>query len=213
VADRGVALVVAVDRRLIHPSSEGRMRILVVEDDKKVASFLEKGLREDGYAVDVAHDGVDGSMKAHVYEYDLAIIDMQMAHDRVLWELESFQVTSGTGVIATATVVVRDTAGEKRMEAATGDGPIDAIYSAIQKLTGVTVELEDYETHAITGGKDAQGEVVVQLRHGDRKVRGRGLSTDVVEAAARAYLSAINRIKTSEARSVKATTMQDAETP
>jgi len=152
--------------------------------------------------------------KKDVYDEDIeAIIDMQMAHDRVLWELESFQVTSGTGVIATATVVVRDTAGEKRMEAATGDGPIDAIYSAIQKLTGVTVELEDYETHAITGGKDAQGEVVVQLRHGDRKVRGRGLSTDVVEAAARAYLSAINRIKTSEARSVKATTMQDAETP
>jgi two-component system copper resistance phosphate regulon response regulator CusR len=54
------------------------MRILVIEDDKKVASFLEKGLREDGYAVDVAHDGVDGSMKAHVYDYDLAIVDIML---------------------------------------------------------------------------------------------------------------------------------------
>jgi DNA-binding response OmpR family regulator len=54
------------------------MRILVVEDNKKVASFVEKGLREEGYAVDVAHDGVDGSMKAHVYDYDLLIIDIML---------------------------------------------------------------------------------------------------------------------------------------
>jgi two-component system, OmpR family, copper resistance phosphate regulon response regulator CusR len=54
------------------------MRILVIEDDKKVASFLERGLREEGYAVDTAYDGVDGSMKAHVYDYDLAIIDIML---------------------------------------------------------------------------------------------------------------------------------------
>ena len=54
------------------------MRILVVEDDRKVASFLERGLREEGYAVDVAHDGDDGSLKASVYEYDLAIRDVML---------------------------------------------------------------------------------------------------------------------------------------
>ncbi len=54
------------------------MRILVVEDDKKVASFIEKGLREDGYTVDVAHDGLDGSLKAHVYEYDLLVLDVML---------------------------------------------------------------------------------------------------------------------------------------
>lgn len=54
------------------------MRILVVEDEKKVASFLEQGLREDGYSVDVAHDGVDGAMKAHVYDYDLLILDVML---------------------------------------------------------------------------------------------------------------------------------------
>jgi DNA-binding response OmpR family regulator len=54
------------------------MRILVVEDDKKVASFVEKGLREDGYSVDVAHDGADGSLKAHVHEYDLLILDLML---------------------------------------------------------------------------------------------------------------------------------------
>jgi len=54
------------------------MKILVVEDDKKVASFLEKGLREEGYGVDVAHDGVEGSMKAGVYDYDLLLLDVML---------------------------------------------------------------------------------------------------------------------------------------
>jgi two-component system copper resistance phosphate regulon response regulator CusR len=55
-----------------------RVRILVVEDDRKVASFLERGLREEGYAVDVAHDGDDGGLKASVYDYDLAILDVML---------------------------------------------------------------------------------------------------------------------------------------
>jgi DNA-binding response OmpR family regulator len=54
------------------------MRILVVEDDKKVASFVEKGLREDGYSVDVAHDGTEGSVMAHVHDYDLLILDVML---------------------------------------------------------------------------------------------------------------------------------------
>ncbi len=54
------------------------MKILVVEDNKKVASFVEKGLREEGYAVDVAHDGVDGALKAHVYDYDLLVLDVML---------------------------------------------------------------------------------------------------------------------------------------
>ncbi len=54
------------------------MRILVVEDDRKVASFLERGLREEGYAVDVAHDGDDGSLKANVYDYDLVVLDVML---------------------------------------------------------------------------------------------------------------------------------------
>jgi DNA-binding response OmpR family regulator len=54
------------------------VRILVVEDDKKVASFLERGLREDGYSVDVAHEGSEGSLKAHVHDYDLLILDVML---------------------------------------------------------------------------------------------------------------------------------------
>ena len=54
------------------------MKILVIEDDRKVASFLERGLREEGYAVDIAHDGEDGEMKAHVYDYDVLVVDVML---------------------------------------------------------------------------------------------------------------------------------------
>ncbi|MEE2896889.1 MAG: response regulator transcription factor [Gemmatimonadota bacterium] len=54
------------------------MRILVVEDDEKVASFLDRGLREEGYSVDVAHDGEDGLLKAHVHDYDLLLLDVML---------------------------------------------------------------------------------------------------------------------------------------
>ena len=54
------------------------MRILVVEDERKVASFLEQGLREEGYAVDVAHDGAEGALKAQVYDYDLLLLDVML---------------------------------------------------------------------------------------------------------------------------------------
>ncbi len=54
------------------------MRILVIEDDRKIASFIERGLREDGYAVDVAHDGQEGLTNAHVYDYDALIVDIML---------------------------------------------------------------------------------------------------------------------------------------
>lgn len=54
------------------------MRILVIEDDRKIASFLERGLREDGYAVDVARDGVEGLLNARVYDYDLLLVDIML---------------------------------------------------------------------------------------------------------------------------------------
>lgn len=137
--------------------------------------------------------------KKDVYDEDVeAILDQQLQTDRQLWELIRFQVTSGTDVIATATVVVRDTDGQESQAAATGDGPIDAIYSALKQVTGVDAILKDYQTRSVTAGKDAQGEVTVQVNHHDRTMRGRGLSTDVIEAAAKAYLAAINRLKNTE---------------
>ncbi len=134
--------------------------------------------------------------KKDVYDEDVeAIVDSILEQERELWKLVRWQVVAGNGAMPTATITLTDTAGTQRTLAATGDGPVDAIYSAIQQLTGVICTLEDFRTRSITGGKDAQGEVSVQLDHNGVKVRGRGLSTDTVEAATLAYLSAINRIR------------------
>ena len=75
-----------------------------------------------------------------------------------------------------------------------GDGPIDAIFLAIEQLTGVTAVCRDFRVQAVTVGKDAQAEVNVELVYESQIHRGRGVSTDSVEASAKAFLSAINRI-------------------
>ncbi len=136
--------------------------------------------------------------KKSVYDEDIEAlvesqIDSGVGHET--WQLVNFQVTSGTGAIPTATVVLKDASGTQMTDASTGDGPIDAIYSTVQRITGVPLELLDYQIRAITQGKDAQGEVTVEVKHHDLRVRGRGVSTDVLEASARAYLTAINRIR------------------
>jgi 2-isopropylmalate synthase len=182
---------------------------------------LGQRVQDLGYQVDVGtldkvYDEFKdlADRKKEVYDEDIeAILDQVLEQgQRRLWELVRFQVTAGTEAISMAAVELRDSSGYQAMQAAYGDGPIDACYTAIQMITGVQVSLEEFATRSVTRGKDAQGEVSVQVRHHDRKVRGRGLSTDVVEAAVFAYLSAINRIKTIDVKTVKATTMNGDET-
>src|SRR5262249_15279925 len=85
--------------------------------------------------------------------------------------------------------------GQVFQEAACGDGPVDAVYKAIDKITKRAVTLIDYKLAAVSGGKDAQGEVTVQLQYVEgQTVRGKGVSTDILEASAKAYLAAINRL-------------------
>jgi 2-isopropylmalate synthase len=139
--------------------------------------------------------------KKEVFDEDIeALVDDQLELSAGLWELVQLQVVSGSTTIPTATVVLRDSNGETVRDAADGDGPVDAIYSAIQRLTGIKVNLTDYRIRAVTRGKEAQGEVQIELDHNGRKIRGRGLSTDILEASARAYLAAINRLRSLDQR-------------
>jgi 2-isopropylmalate synthase len=134
--------------------------------------------------------------KKEVFDDDIeALIDSQLDLSTGQWELAGLQVTAGSNTTPTATVALRDADGQTHQDASIGDGPVDAIYSAIQRLTGVKVSLSDYRIRAVTRGKEAQGEVWIELEHNNRKIRGRGLSTDILEASALAYLAAINRFK------------------
>ena len=145
--------------------------------------------------------------KKEIYDGDLeAIVEDQMEHAEQLFKLDSLQVVAATHGTPTATVTLVDTSGNKVTDAATGDGPIDAMFAVIQRITGISAQLANYEVRSVTGGKDAQGEAVVELVHSDRKVRGRGVSTDILEASAKAYLAAINRIRTLNIKTVSQAT-------
>jgi len=83
---------------------------------------------------------------------------------------------------------------EVREGAAIGDGPVDAVYKAISEVTKNTAKLVRYEIRAVTSGTGAMGEVTVQLEQDGRKMLGRGASTDVIEASAKAYVDGLNRL-------------------
>jgi 2-isopropylmalate synthase len=108
------------------------------------------------------------------------------------YRLERFTINSGSSITATSTVrlVLMDGAHAERV--AVGDGPIDASFKAIDKIVGKQPVLEDFDLSAVTGGKDAQGEARVRIAFEGRHYNGRGLSTDIVEASVKAYLTAIN---------------------
>jgi 2-isopropylmalate synthase len=133
--------------------------------------------------------------KVELTDADLEAIVAEEMGERVedLYSLEALEVSGGTVGVPRATVVVLR-GGEKIEAAGEGDGMIDAACKAIKAATGVDGTLTGFNVSAVTGGVDALGDVVVQVEADGVRVSGRGLSTDVVEASARAYLSAVNRL-------------------
>jgi len=133
--------------------------------------------------------------KKEVYDGDLAALVEQQLHSiPQLWSLEEYAVASGTGRAPRVSLRLRR--GQHRVETTKdcGDGPIDAVFLAMEELTGINVQCRDFRVHSVTVGKDAQGEVTVVVEHEGELYRGRGVSTDSVEASAKAFLNAINRI-------------------
>ncbi|MGH2751867.1 MAG: 2-isopropylmalate synthase [Actinomycetota bacterium] len=139
--------------------------------------------------------------KIRITEVDLeAIVVEEIGSEPDEYELVSIQAAGGTHLAPTATVRLRRN-GESIDESAIGDGMIDAACGAVQRATGVEARLESFNVSSVTGGIDALGDVTLVLAMGDgtedtpvRRATGRGVSTDVVEASARAYLSAVNRL-------------------
>jgi len=138
--------------------------------------------------------------KKEVFDDDLiAIVEEELPTVPEVYRLTYVHTSSGSETVPTATI--RLTTGGKTIEdAACGDGPVDACYKTIDRITGLAPELADYSLRAVTGGTDALGEVTVRLRYKDTQVTGRGTSTDIIEASAKAYVNAINRLLASSAR-------------
>jgi 2-isopropylmalate synthase len=136
--------------------------------------------------------------KKEVYDDDLtAILANEFGVQQKGYFLKYMSCVSGKEVVPTASVIIEKINGDEPetfKEAATGDGPVDAVYNAIDRITGLNVELMDYRIHAVTKGQDAQGEVSVMIKIQDEIYHGSGLSTDIIEASAKAYLNAISRM-------------------
>ncbi len=138
--------------------------------------------------------------KKQVFDGDLiAIVEEELPAAEEIYKLDYVHTSSGSGSVPTATIRL-SREGKVAQDAATGDGPVDACYQAIARLTGVTAELADYSLHSVTKGTDALGEVAVKLRYRGQEIVGRGTSTDVIEASAKAYLSAVNKILAASTR-------------
>ncbi|HEB10400.1 MAG TPA: 2-isopropylmalate synthase, partial [Spirochaetales bacterium] len=133
--------------------------------------------------------------KKEVFDEDLfVIVSDELGHESQTYVLDYFNIQSGNLSVPTATVRIK-TAEKLFKEAATGDGPVDAIFNAIDRAVGIKTTLLEYTVQAVTPGRGALGEVAVVLKIDGKKIIGRGSSTDILEASAKAYVSALNRYK------------------
>jgi 2-isopropylmalate synthase len=132
--------------------------------------------------------------KKEIYDEDLRTLmgDQVYTKKEEFFELEYIHVTMGTNSIPTATVKIKCTDGYKQ-ESATGDGSVDACFNAIERALELKPELESYHVRSVTSGRQALGEVIVRIRKNKNSFTGRGVSTDIIEASAKAYLQALNQ--------------------
>jgi 2-isopropylmalate synthase len=132
--------------------------------------------------------------KKEIYDEDLAtIVEDELRAIPQIYKLVGLNFSSGTDIIPSAEVTLK-IRRKKITRSSNGDGPVDACYKAIDKITGIKPRLLDYSIRAVTSGKDALGEVGIRLKAKNKEVSGRGSSTDVVEASAKAYIDAINKV-------------------
>ncbi len=134
-------------------------------------------------------------VKKEVFDEDLEVIVYEEVYEREdRYRLIYLNVVSGNVAIPTATMQM-EVEGEVVQDAGFGVGPVDATFAAIRKITKTNYHLLKYAVNAVTGGTDAQGEAMVQLRYDGKSVVGRGAHPDVIVASAKAYINALNRLE------------------
>lgn len=131
--------------------------------------------------------------KREIFDEDLrTLVEGQIFKIPEVYSLQYVNVVTGNKTIPTATVEIKKK-NKVIEEAACGDGPVDAIYKAIDRITKMEAKLLDYSIKSVTSGKEALGEVTVKIRVDGKEFVGRSASTDIIEASAKAYLEAVNR--------------------
>ena len=138
------------------------------------------------------HASVKALPKGTVSDRDVEALAAPMDENQKRFELINFVINSGSMFPSTATVILR-TGRKETTQVAMGLGPVDASFKAIDSISGLAVELEDFSLQSVTEGEDALGSAVVKVKFKERLFTGRGVSTDVVESAIRAYINALNK--------------------
>lgn len=133
--------------------------------------------------------------KREIYDEDIeSIVAEEIIRMPDRYKLVYLNVISGNITVPTATVKM-EVDGHVNQEAGFGDGPVDATFKTIKKITGTRSKLLQFAINAITGGTEAQGEVTVRLEEKGRTVIGQGADTDVIVASAKAYINALNKLE------------------
>ena len=130
---------------------------------------------------------------------DADLVSLMSSQRRVvdvpaIFTLEHVQVASGNHEVPTATVKLVSSDGTSTTDAATGTGPVDAVYKAINRIVQVDNKLTEYRVDAVTEGIDALGDVTIRIEKDDQTYIGRGSDTDIIVASAKAYMNALNRL-------------------
>jgi len=193
------------DRRtyeIMTPASVGRTKSELVLGKHSGRHALTKKLDELGYALEDAQlDLVFAAIKKladkkeQVFDEDIEAVVLEEVYripDK--FRLKNLIVQCGTMVVPPTAAVVMEVDGVERKQTSFGVGPIDAVFNAIAELTERAPKLHRYTVNAITGGADAQGEVLVRLEENGRFAVGRGSDSDIIVASAKAYLNALNRL-------------------
>jgi 2-isopropylmalate synthase len=186
---------------IISPEVIGMSRNSIVLGKHSGKHAFEERLKQMDYNLD--SEVVNGlfikfkelaDRKKVVFDQDIVALIIDKPSVQPAWyHLIAHQVVSGGSAnVATASVSL-ETSNGITQQASCGDGPVDAVFKAIEQAVGFPVGLKDYQLKAITAGEDALGEATVWIEYSGSTYNGRGLSTDVIEASARAYINAINK--------------------
>lgn len=142
----------------------------------------------------------DKKMKVDDRDLEAIVSDAHRGVKEPPWKLEQVQVSSGDHAMPTATLRLIDPAGTARVDAAIGTGPVDAVYRAMNRITGLSPDLTEFSVKSVTEGIDAQGEVTIRIEQDGDSFIGISSDTDIIVASARAYMNALNRMLTVQER-------------
>lgn len=186
---------------ILTPESVGVQKTKIVLGRHSGRHGLKSRLKELGYSLNeeklqkIYESFLQlADKKKEVFDEDLRILmgDQSKPDKDSFYELDYIYVNMGTNSIPTATVRIKTKDGVL-FESATGDGSVDACFNAIERVLNIKPRLESYNVRSVTSGRQSMGEVIVRLREGENSYTGRGVSTDIIEASAKAYLQALNQ--------------------